>query len=203
MDRNETTPRRASKAADERAGWIARHRTDFHPATKLGALVAAVGLLWLLSAVPQGQTADGLWGEGGYDPRTGQYEFVHDPDPTFEFGMVLGILSGYMLLASPLLAYKWPVRRFLPAAWRARIHVGAGIAVLVLALAHAGLLFSIRAFESWPSGLASFAILAAHGASGAMKTRLVPRWGARRWRTVHVGSAWLGLASGLLHSLLL
>lgn len=187
----------------DHARLVKLHRTGFTMPAKAALLAAAVGLLAITVVVPQGDTADGLWGEGGYDPETGEYEFRHDPQPAFEWGMVLGILAGYLLLVSPLLAYKWPVRAFLPPRWRTRLHVGAGILLLLLAIAHAVVLFAIRAYESWPSGLASLLILTAHGLSGAYKTRLVPRWGARRWRTLHVGGAWLGLAAGLVHSLAL
>ena len=56
-------------------------------------------------------------------------------------------------------------------------------------------------FEGWLSGLVSMGVLGVHGWSGARKRHLTRRWGAARWRWLHLRTAWLGLAIALLHSL--
>ncbi len=164
-------------------------------------LLAALGLVVLVAVVPQGQTPSELRGDRVWEEDGSSYTWVRDLDPRFELGVTLGILSGYLLLASILVGHKRPLGHLLPGRWRARIHVTVGVLLLVLALVHGGVLALIGAFATWPSGLASLAALAYHGVSGAWKTHLVRRWGAKRWRFQHILTAYLGLILGLLHSL--
>lgn len=177
------------------------HRRSFSPPTKGIMLLVALGLAVLVAVVPQGETPSELRGHRVWEEDGSSYTWVRDLDHRFELGVTLGILSGYLLLASILVGHKRPLGHLLPGRWRVRIHVAGGVLLLVLALLHGGILALIGAFATWPSGLASLVVLVYHGASGAWKTRLVRRWGAKRWRFQHLLTAYLGLVLGLLHSL--
>lgn len=133
----------------------------------------------------------------------GSYTWVRDLDPRFEVGMTLGVIAGYLLLGSIVLGHGRPLNAILPGRWRAKLHVVVGISLLGLAILHGIILALLSSFETWPSGLSSFFVLAYHGASGAWKTCLVRRWGMKRWRVQHLFTAYLGLALGLLHGLAL
>lgn len=177
------------------------HRRSFSRSTKGLLLLAALGLVALVAVVPQGETPSELRGQRVWEEDGSGYTWVRDLDPRFELGVTLGILSGYLLLASILVGHKRPLGHLLPGRWRVRTHVTIGVLLLALALLHGATLALIGAFATWPSGLASLAVLVYHGASGAWKTRLVRRWGAKRWRFQHLLTAYLGLTLGLLHSL--
>lgn len=159
-------------------------------------LVLALGVTAFL---PQGENPGA--GTHTFDPETGTSEFVHEFSLVESAAIALGILSGYLLLASPLLAFP-RILRFVPARWRLGIHRWLGATLLALALIHGAILPLVGFRRGWLSGVIALLLLGLHGLSGVMKVRLVRNWGGDAWRYFHVASAWSALAFSLFHSFL-
>lgn len=159
-------------------------------------IVLALGVVALL---PQGENPGA--GESFYNPETQAWEFRHDFSTVELAGISTGIASGYLLLASPLLAFR-SVLRFVPARWRLGIHRRMGAAILALALLHGAVLPFVGFRRGWLSGLVALLLLGLHGLSGVLKARLARAWGGDAWRYLHLATAWSALAFALFHSFL-
>ena len=161
---------------------------------------AAVVLLAVVAALPQGDNP----GAGSFvvNPETGEGTFVHDFSPAELIAFALGIISGYLLFLSPLLAFRRVLSWLVPIAWHRQAHRWIGLAVLVLALAH-GILFPLVGFRrGWLSGVVALLLLAAHGVSGIAKVRMSRRFGGEAWRYLHLATAWSAFVFALFHSFL-
>lgn len=173
---------------------------SFSMITRVLVPVAFVGVLLVLALLPQGRNPGA--GHEIQDPETGEYRWVHDWSPIKIVGTSLGIFAGYLLLLSPLLAYRWPLGWVVPARWRRRVHMCVGVLLLLLAVGHGAILPFVGFRQGWLSGLMGLGLLSFHAVTGVWKRPFVASWGATRWRYIHVWTAWAALAISLFHSVL-
>lgn len=185
----------------DRVGGIHLHQREFGRNQRRAVVAATVAIIVGLSIMPQGTGEGRLDGTTTFDTATETESFEPATGWLAQTAIWAGAAAGYVMLMSPVTAHRPLLRRWLPVArWR-RIHVAIGLGILVFAAAHAIALVAMGAFYTWPSGVAGFVALAMHGASGALKNRLVPAIGVRRWRYVHIATGWIGLTMGLEHAL--
>lgn len=161
---------------------------------------AIVFVLAIVAALPQGNNPGA--GDFVFNAETGKGEFVHDLSAPEVTAIALGIVSGYLLFLSPLLAFPRVLAWLVPMAWHRQAHRWLGLAILVLALAHGVLLPIVGFRRGWLSGIVALLLLAAHGVSGISKVRMSRRFGSDAWRYVHHATAWSAFAFALFHSFL-